>query len=88
MVYRSRPHRPTEQDTPLLRVESEFESLWGYKQIVPTKHYYDTGSYLWVRGDDQERLITLVPWLNGYNSTLSRCEMRVRIPSGPPKIVH
>jgi hypothetical protein len=29
---------------------------------VPTKHYYDTGSYLWVRGDDQERLINLVYW--------------------------
>ena len=51
----------------------------------PTKLYYNTGSYLWVRGDDQERLINLVPWLNGYNSTLSRCEIRVRIPSGPQK---
>ena len=30
-------------------------------QPKPTKLYYDTGSYLWVRGDDQERLINFGP---------------------------
>ena len=30
-----------------------------------TKIYYDTGSYLWVRGDDQERLINLEIRSNG-----------------------
>ena len=37
------------------------------------------------RGDEVRFLHAplLVPWLNGYNSTLSRCEMPVRIRSGP-----
>jgi hypothetical protein len=31
--YPKYPHRPTEQDTPLRRVGSEFESLWGYNKL-------------------------------------------------------